>query len=245
MRQASVRRGRGGAGGGGVLSALVLFPGDALAQYPSVRQCAPRDIEPESFRVIAGELAARGIVVPEERRSVVFRAIHASADFDYAESLVFSPGALDAARDVLSRRPVIVTDTNMAKAGISALSCARLGIETCCFMADGDVAEASRRSGLTRAACAVDKAARLFAGGERLVLFVCGNAPTALVRLRQLHDARFFSPAFVVGVPVGFVNVVAAKELVLRSGLPHIVARGRKGGSSVAAAIVNALLYQA
>lgn len=226
------------------MSALELFPDGTLARYPSVRQFAPRDIEPESFREIAAGLAARGIRVPAERRSVVFRAIHASADFDYAESLVFSPGALDTARDVLSRRPVIVTDTNMARSGISASACARLGIETCCFMADDDVAEASRSSGLTRAACAVDKAARRFAGGERPVLFVCGNAPTALVRLRQLHDAGFFSPAFVVGVPVGFVNVVAAKELVLGSTVPHIVARGRKGGSSVAAAIVNALLYQ-
>ena len=227
------------------MSALELFPAGALARYPSVRELAPRDIEPESFRVIADELTARGIVVPPERQAVVFRAIHASADFDYAESLVFSPGALDAARDVLSRRPVIVTDTNMARAGISAASCARLGVETCCFMADDDVAEASLRSGLTRAACAVDKAARLFAAGGRPVLFACGNAPTALVRLRQLHDAGFFSPAFVVGVPVGFVNVTAAKELVLHSDLPHIVARGRKGGSSVAAAIVNALLSQA
>lgn len=227
------------------MSALELFPGDALAHYPSVREFAPRDIEPASFRVIADALAARGIVVPSERQAVVFRAIHASADFDYAESLVFSPGALAAARDVLSRRPVIVTDTNMARVGISAPSCARLGIETCCFMADDDVAAASQRSGLTRAACAVDKAARRFADGSRPVLFVCGNAPTALVRLRQLHDAGFFSPAFVVGVPVGFVNVAAAKELVLHSDLPHIVARGRKGGSSVAAAIVNALLSQA
>lgn len=227
------------------MSALELFPAGALARYPSVRELAPRDIEPESFRVIADELAARGIVVPPDRQAVVFRAIHASADFDYAESLVFSPGALDAARDVLSRRPVIVTDTNMARAGISAASCARLGVETCCFMADDDVAAASLRSGLTRAACAVDKAARLFADGGRPVLFACGNAPTALVRLRQLHDAGFFSPAFVVGVPVGFVNVAAAKELVLRSDLPYIVACGRKGGSSVAAAIVNALLAQA
>lgn len=242
MRPASVCGGRCLARGGGILSALELFPDDALARYPSVRPLAPRDIEPESFRAIADALAERGIIVPPERSAVVFRAIHASADFDYAESLVFSPGALDAARDVLSRRAVIVTDTNMARSGISAPSCARLGITACCFMADDDVAEASRRSGLTRAACAVDKAARLFVDGGRPVLFACGNAPTALVRIRQLHDAGFFSPAFVVGVPVGFVNVVAAKELVLHSDLPHIVARGRKGGSSVAAAIVNALL---
>lgn len=225
------------------MSALELFPASALPQYPSVIPCVPHDIEAESFRTIAAELAARGAEIPEDRRPVVFRAIHASADFDYAENLVFSPDALAVAQDVLSRRPLIVTDTNMARAGISARACARLGIETHCFMADEDVAAASRESGLTRAACAVDKAARLFAGNGRPVLFVCGNAPTALVRLRQLHDARLFSPAFVVGVPVGFVNVVAAKELILRSGMPSIVARGRKGGSSVAAAIVNALLY--
>ena len=149
---------------------------------------------------------------------------------------------MEIAAKILLQKPVIVTDTNMALAGINKTACARLGIETHCFMADEDVREASKQSGLTRAACSVDKMAHLFGNSSRPVIFACGNAPTALVRVRQLHDARLFSPALVIGVPVGFVNVVAAKELILQSEIPHIVARGRKGGSTIAAAIMNALL---
>ena len=260
-------------------SPLPLYDECTLSQFASVTHHAPAEIEAESMRMISTELSARGISVPAERQGVVFRAIHASADFDYAANLVFSDGAVAFALDLLrTHKPVIVTDTNMALSGISKAACARWGIDARCFMADADVAAASRRSGLTRAACSVDKAARAFGGGgvqtaaagardafmpqvhgaavggvggcavaaaaaPRPVIFACGNAPTALVRIRQLSDAALFRPAFVVGVPVGFVNVVAAKELIVESDIPHIVARGRKGGSTIAAAIINALLY--
>ena len=226
---------------------LVLFSESDLPQFPQIERHAPHEIEAASMRTIAAELAAQGVSVPADEQPVVFRAIHASADFDYAKNLVFSDGAVAQAKKLLLQRPVIVTDTNMARTGISKSACARLGIETHCFMADDDVIAASKQSGLTRAACSVDKMARLFLcgadGGARPVIFACGNAPTALVRVRQLHDAHICSPALVIGVPVGFVNVVAAKELILESDMPHIVARGRKGGSTIAAAIVNALLY--
>lgn len=230
---------------------LQLFSEKALPQFSSIERHAPADIEAASMRTISSELSARGISVPEELKSVVYRAIHASADFDYAENLVFSPDVVPLAKKLLSQKPVIVTDTNMALAGISKAVCARLEIETHCFMADEDVCAASKESGLTRAVCSVDKMARLFGGADgkgknpfHPVIFVCGNAPTALVRVRQLHDAGLFSPALVVGVPVGFANVVSAKELILQSDIPHIVAKGRKGGSTIAAAIVNALLYE-
>ena len=140
-----------------------LFSEDALPQFASIAHHAPLEIEAESMRTIAAELPLRGHTVSEEQRAVVFRAIHASADFDYAKSLVFSGGVIEHALDLLrTQKPVIVTDTNMVKSGISAAACAGFGIEVCCFMADADIAEASRTSGLTRAACSVDKAVRLF-----------------------------------------------------------------------------------
>ena len=228
-----------------------MFPASDLPAFTSIEHHAPQDIEAASMETIAAELSARGIAVESEVRPLVFRAIHASADFDYAENLVFSENVMAVAKTILLQKPVIVSDTNMALAGISKSACERLGIEKYCFMADDDVVEASRNSHLTRAACSVDKAANLFgakgAGGDRALLppliYACGNAPTALVRLRQLHDAGIFSPALILALPVGFVNVVAAKELILQSDIPHIVMRGRKGGSSIAAAVMNALLY--
>ena len=238
------------------MPALTLFDENVLPQFAAIERYGPQEIEAASMRAIAAELSARGIVVPAQERArsaVIFRAIHASADFDYATNLVFSDGVLPRALSLLrERHPVIVTDTNRALTGISKNACARLGIRLHCFMADDDVAAVSRRTGLTRAACSVDKAARLFSSEsvdtpaeKPSLIFAVGNAPTALVRIRQLYDAGLLAPAFVVGVPVGFVNVVAAKELICASGIPHIVARGRKGGSAVAAAIINALLYVA
>ena len=232
---------------------LELFSEDALPHFSSIERHEPQDIEAASMKTIAEELSAQGIEIPPEHKPVVFRAIHASADFDYARNLRFSDGVIPYALSLLrEQKPVIVTDTNMALAGISKSVCARFGIEAHCFMADEDVVSAGKASGLTRAVCSVDKMARLFGKHDastqghatRPVIFACGNAPTALVRVRQLHDAGLFSPALVIGVPVGFVNVVSAKELILQSDIPHIVASGRKGGSSIAAAIVNSLLYQ-
>ena len=196
----------------------------------------PSEIERRSFEIIESELDAD---IPADIKPVVIRAIHTSADFDYAENLWFSEGIIGRALEVLDRGAVIVTDTNMAKAGINKAALARHGCECTCFMADADIAEAAKLNGTTRAAASVDKAAKL----GKPVIYAVGNAPTALVLLCEHISAGDFVPELVIGAPVGFVNVVQSKEMLIASGVPCIVARGRKGGSSIAAAICNALLY--
>ena len=196
----------------------------------------PADIERRSFEIIESELKTE---IPENIKPVVIRAIHTTADFDYAENLYFSDNVIDTALKVLDMGAVIVTDTNMAKSGINKSALARHGCECMCFMADEDIAETAKRNGTTRAAASVDKAAKL----GKPVIYAAGNAPTALVRLCDHISAGDFIPELVIGAPVGFVNVVQSKEMLIESGVPCIVARGRKGGSNVAAAICNALLY--
>ena len=213
-----------------------------LKEFEEIRQLPPEKIEEESLAAIRSELAGMGISVPGGNEAVVLRCIHASADFDYARNLFFSEDAVRClSRIFRDERPALVTDTKMAFSGISDLACKRFGIEKFCFISDSDVAACSKSTGLTRSACAVDKAALTF--GSRPVVYAVGNAPTALVRIRQLSDSGIFRPSFVVAAPVGFVNVEAAKSLIERSGLDCIVARKRKGGSPIAAAIVNAVLY--
>ena len=202
-----------------------------------IRDLSPAEIERESFRIITEELGDRAI--DPALAPIVKRVIHTTADFDYADNLVFSPGVADAAKDALRAGCAIVTDTRMAMAGISARTAARFGCEVRCFMADEDVAAEAKRLGVTRARVSMDRAAAL---GEN-VLFAIGNAPTALLRLRELIDGGY-RPRCVIGVPVGFVNVIPSKERILETDVPCIVARGRKGGSNVAACIVNALLYE-
>lgn len=201
----------------------------------------PAEIEQESMRIIAAELEARGLVIPEEERAVVMRVIHTTADFDYATGLRFTPGAVPLAREAM-RGGAIVTDTNMALAGINRVALARLGCTAQCTMAEAFIAERARERGVTRAAVSVDWAAEHCPGA----IFAIGNAPTALLRLAE-HIEAGLRPALVIGVPVGFVNVAESKERALTvcesCGVPAIIALGRKGGSSVAAAICNALLY--
>jgi precorrin-8X/cobalt-precorrin-8 methylmutase len=196
----------------------------------------PSDIEKRSFEIIESELETP---IPEDIKPVVIRAIHTTADFDYAKNLYFSENVVDTALKVLESGAVIVTDTNMAKAGINKAALARHGCECMCFMADEDIAETAKRCGTTRAAASVDKAAKL----DRPVIYAVGNAPTALVRLCDHIASGDFVPELIIGAPVGFVNVVQSKEMLIASGVPCIAARGRKGGSNVAAAICNALLY--
>ena len=198
----------------------------------------PMDIEKRSFEIITEILGDRKL--DPENELVIKRAIHTTADFDYADNLVFSPHAVTLGIEALKRGCDIVTDTQMAKAGISKTTLARLGGEVHCFMSDPDVAAEARERGVTRALVSMEKAAKL----PKPCIFAIGNAPTALIRIRELLDAGELKPALVIGVPVGFVNVVESKELIIETDVPHIVARGRKGGSNVAAAIVNALLYQ-
>ncbi|MGM9629609.1 precorrin-8X methylmutase [Butyricicoccus sp.] len=198
----------------------------------------PTDIEKRSFEIITEELGDR--TFPPDIAPVVKRVIHTSADFDYADNLVFSEGAVARARKAIEAGAHIVTDTNMAKAGINKKILAQFGGEVHCFVADEDVAAEAKARGVTRSTVSMERAARL----DVPLIFAIGNAPTALVEIRRLVDEGTLSPELVIGVPVGFVNVVESKELIVESGVPHIVARGRKGGSNVAAAIVNALLYQ-
>ncbi len=198
----------------------------------------PMDIEKRSFEIITELLGDRKL--DPENELVIKRAIHTTADFDYADNLVFSPHAVKLGIEALKGGCDIVTDTQMAKSGISKATLAKLGGEVHCFMSDPDVAAEAKARGVTRALVSMEKAAKL----GKPCIFAIGNAPTALIRIRELMDSGELKPALVIGVPVGFVNVVESKELIIETDVPHIVARGRKGGSNVAAAIVNALLYQ-
>ena len=198
----------------------------------------PADIEKRSFAIITEELGGR--TFPEGVAEVVKRVIHTSADFDYADNLCFSPDAVEQAKAALEAGATIVTDTNMALAGISKGTLAKLGGKAVCLMADEDVAREAKERGGTRATVSMEHAAKL----DGPLIFAIGNAPTALIRLHELMEEGAVSPALVIGVPVGFVNVVESKELFIGGETPYIIARGRKGGSNVAAAIVNALLYQ-
>ena len=199
----------------------------------------PSEIEKRSFEIIASELASKDITLPEDEKSVTMRVIHTSADFEYAETMCYSAGAVATARKLIQDGADIVTDTNMAKAGINKNALSRYGGEVHCFMADEDVAEEAKQRQLTRAYVSMERAAKL---GKK-VIFALGNAPTALISLYEMMEKGVYTPDFVIGVPVGFVNVVAAKELFLDSNVPYIINKGRKGGSGVAAAICNALLY--
>lgn len=199
----------------------------------------PGDIEKRSFEIITEELGER--ILDPENELVIKRVIHTTADFDYADSLIFSEHAVERAKTAIRDGVRIITDTNMGKAGINRTALQTWGCTVDCFMADEDVAEAARRLKTTRARASMEKAAEL---GEDCI-FAVGNAPTALIRLCELIREGRIKPKLVVGVPVGFVNVVQSKEMILSlPDTPFIVARGRKGGSNVAAAICNALLYQ-
>ena len=198
----------------------------------------PMDIEKRSFEIITSELGDVQLVPGTEL--IVKRCIHTSADFDYAQNLKFSEGAVQHALDAIKNGACIVTDTQMAKAGINKKALARYGGEVYCFMSDEDVAQNAKKNGTTRATASMDKAAGL----SKPLIFAVGNAPTALVRLYELIEDGFLKPELIIGVPVGFVNVIEAKELILAGTTPYIVAKGNKGGSNVAAAICNALLYQ-
>ncbi len=207
-----------------------------------LEQVLPGDIEKRSFEIITEELGERTFDPLEE--PIIKRCIHTSADFDYADQLYFSPGAVKIGIEAIKKGARIVTDTNMGKAGVNKTALGKFGGEVLCFMADEDVAEAAKREGTTRAVASVKKAAALTAkGADRPLILAVGNAPTALIEAYELIQKGEFAPDLVIGVPVGFVNVIPAKERIMKAGVPCIVARGRKGGSNIAAAICNALIY--
>ncbi len=199
----------------------------------------PNEIEKRSFEIITKELEEKGIIIPEDQAPITKRVIHTSADFDYANTMRYSDGAIEKIRQLIRAGAHIVTDTNMALSGINKKKLSQYGGHVHCFMADEDVAAEAKERQVTRATVSMERAAKL----QVPVIFAVGNAPTALISLYEMMEAKTFRPEFVIGVPVGFVNVVAAKELFLNSDVPYIINEGRKGGSNIAAAIVNAILY--
>ena len=198
----------------------------------------PADIEKRSFEIITEELG--DIKLDELEAPIIKRVIHTTADFDHAKTLCFSPGAVSLAMEAIKAGTPIITDTNMGLAGINKRIPARYGCSLYCFMGDEDVAQAAKENGTTRACVSIDKAVSM---GLENAIFAVGNAPTALVRIYELICDGVLHPALVIGAPVGFVNVCQAKELIMETDVPYIVDRGRKGGSNVAAAIVNAICY--
>lgn len=206
----------------------------------NIEYVRPQDIEKRSFAIISQELEEKGIVLPKEQELVTKRAIHTSADFDYAKTMTYSYHAVEIAKKLIQNGADIVTDTNMALAGVNKKELAKYGGEAHCFMAEEEVAKIAKERGVTRAAVSMEKAAQI----EKPVVFAIGNAPTALIELYEMIQSGKYRPAFIIGVPVGFVNVEAAKDLILKTDVPYIINRGRKGGSNIAAAICNALLYE-
>ncbi len=207
----------------------------------------PDEIEKRSFEIITKELEGRDVLIngstPVDENdtsllAVIKRCIHTTADFDYATSMCFSEGAIEKLKELIEKGATVVTDTNMALSGINKKKLERYGCKAYCFMADEKIAAIAEENGCTRASAAMEHAMTLCGP----VIFVIGNAPTALMTLREHFDKGRYTPAFIIGVPVGFVNVVAAKELILETPIPYIINAGRKGGSNVAAAIVNAIL---
>lgn len=202
-----------------------------------IMQVLPMEIEGKSFEMITEELGDRKF--DKEKLPIIKRVIHTTADFDYADNLCFSDDVVLKALEAIKNGASIVTDTQMAKSGINKKSLAKYGGEVFCFMSDDDVASQAKENGTTRALASMEKAARL----EQDLIFAIGNAPTALIHLYDLINKNIIKPKLIIGVPVGFVNVVQSKELIMETDVPFIVAKGRKGGSNVAASICNALLY--
>lgn len=205
----------------------------------------PADIEKKSMEIIERELEDRNMRIPEENKAVVKRVIHTTADFEYVGNLRFTENAVfEIASELKKGGLTLVTDTNMALSGVSKPSLKKLGCEAVCFMADSEIAEEAREKKTTRAAVSMERAAQRFEN----IAFAVGNAPTALISISEMIE-NGLRPAFIIGVPVGFVNVVESKEEIFevagKYGIPAIVATGRKGGSNVAAAIMNALMYEA
>lgn len=203
-----------------------------------IENIKPMDIEKRSFEIITEILGDTRL--DPENELVIKRVIHTTADFEYVQNLVFSEHAVEKGIAALKNGCDIVTDTKMARSGINKTILGKLGGQVHCFMSDGDVAAEAKERGITRAIVSMERAAKL----PKPCIFAIGNAPTALISLHQQIQAGMLDPALIIGVPVGFVNVVESKELIIESDVPHIVARGRKGGSNVAAAICNAMLYQ-
>ncbi len=204
------------------------------------KEVKPADIEKKSFEIITEELREMGKTVDPRYEHIVKRCIHTSADFEYADSLYFSEDVDSKISEAIKQGACIVTDTAMARSGINKKTIEYFGGQVLCFIADPTVAEEAKERGLTRSYVSMERASKL----DRPVIVAVGNAPTALASICRLHEEGRFDPVAVIGVPVGFVNVVEAKEMLMETDIPCIVARGRKGGSNIAACIINAIQYR-
>ncbi|MDD4780668.1 MAG: precorrin-8X methylmutase [Tissierellia bacterium] len=204
----------------------------------NIKYIEPHNIEKRSFEIIQEEMG--DIYLEKEIEPIVKRVIHTSADFDYLSNMCFSKNAVKRAKEVLKEGGTIVTDTNMAYSGINKKVADKYGVKIHCFMAEEDVAIEAKKRGETRAVVSMEKASKI----QGPIILAIGNAPTALIKLYEMIKKRIFKPDVIIGVPVGFVNVVESKELIMSlEEVEYIVAKGRKGGSNIAAAICNALLY--
>lgn len=199
----------------------------------------PEEIEALSFAIIDKEAGAHDFA--PEQWQIVRRMIHTSADFEYMKTVRFHSRAIEAGLAAIRSGKTIVTDTEMAKSGIRKKDAARFGTQAVCLMGEEKVANLAKKSGQTRARAAVDAAVPLMKGG----IYVIGNAPTALLRLMELVKEKKAEPALIVGLPVGFVNAAESKSELIKMDIPFISNTGRKGGSNIAAAVVNALLIMA
>ena len=199
----------------------------------------PQEIEAESFRRIEAQVSAHEF--SPEIWFVVRRMIHTTADLDYLQSVRFHSQAVTAGVEALKNGRPVVTDTRMLLAGISTGRLNRLGVEAACMLDDPDAAREAARQGTTRSAAAMARALPRVAGG----IVAIGNAPTALLKLLELLAAGGPQPALIVGLPVGFVNAAESKEALTRQNCPYITAVGPKGGSPVAASVINALAIMA
>jgi precorrin-8X/cobalt-precorrin-8 methylmutase len=205
--------------------------------YTNLEFMNPGMIEQKSFEIInslLGNHEFSPLCAP-----IVKRIIHTTGDLEYADLVEFSEGAVESGLGAIAAGSAIVTDTMMAAAGINKRVLALFGGSVACYMSDVDVAQSARERGSTRACASMEKAVH----DPHNRIFAIGNAPTALIRLADLIDSGTIAPALVIGVPVGFVNVVEAKRRIKETGIPWIVTNGRKGGSTVAAATINAFLY--
>jgi len=196
----------------------------------------PNEIEAQSFTIIDTEAGPHAFS-PDEWQ-IVRRMIHTSADFDYMKTVRFHPDAVSKGIQAISEGKAIITDTTMAKSGINAAGLARFGCRVTCLIQDPDVCRSAQNAGNTRSAAAVDAVLTEMAGG----IYVVGNAPTALLRLIEMIKAGQARPALVIGLPVGFVNAAESKDDLMTMDYPSISNSGRKGGSTVAASVVNALV---
>jgi len=204
----------------------------------NIKFIEPNNIEKRSFQIIQEELG--DVILDPEIEPIIKRVIHTSADFDYLDNLCFSENAVKKAKQAIKNGATIITDTNMAYSGINKKIAAKYGVNVYCFMAYEDVAKEAEERGETRATISMERASKI----QGPVIFAIGNAPTALIKLYEIIKQGHFKPELIIGVPVGFVNVVEAKELIMSlDNVEYIVAKGRKGGSNVAAAICNAILY--